>query len=138
MKVLFDTCVIIDSLQNREPFAEVSNKLLLAVARGEIEGYITAKSITDIFYLTHRITHDNEKTKDITAKLLSLYKLLDTKGIDCERALVSDISDFEDAVMVQTAKRTEMDLIVTRNEKDFNKSDVKINNPQELVKSLKL
>ena len=32
MRALIDTCVIIDALQNREPFAEDAQKIFLAVA----------------------------------------------------------------------------------------------------------
>ena len=46
------------------------------------------------------------------------------------------ITDYEDAVMCETAERCEADLIVTRNEKDYRKSKVKVLSPGELVKFL--
>ena len=57
MRVLVDTCVIIDALQSRAPFSEVAQKLFIYSANKQFEGYITAKSVTDIYYLTHRLTH---------------------------------------------------------------------------------
>ena len=62
--------------------------------------------------------------------LLIPFDVLDTAGIDCRKALSSDISDFEDAVMTETALRANMDYIVTRNERDYIKSPV----PDETIK----
>ena len=56
MRVLVDTCVIIDALQSRVPFSEAAQKLFIYSANKQFEGYITAKSVTDIYYLTHRLT----------------------------------------------------------------------------------
>ncbi len=53
MRVLIDTCVIIAALQSRDPFAEAAQKLFIYSANKKFEGYITAKSATDIYYLTH-------------------------------------------------------------------------------------
>lgn len=53
------------------------------------------------------------------SKLLTLFHLLDTTSLDCRKAISSEISDHEDAIMVETAIRSEMDCIVTRNVKDY-------------------
>ena len=68
--------------------------------------------------------------------LLIPFDVLDTAGIDCRKALSSDISDFEDAVMTETALRANMDYIVTRNERDYVKSPVPVCTPSELLKLL--
>lgn len=99
-------------------------------------GFITAKSVTDIYYLTHRLTHDDKETRKILSKLFSLFHILDTGSLDCRKALSSEIRDYEDAVMVETAIRTEMDCIVTRNVKDYAKSPVKVCEPCMFLKLL--
>lgn len=136
MRVLFDTCVILDALQAREPFREDAEKLFLAVANERINGALTAKSITDIYYLTRRLTHSDQRTREILMNLLSLFDLVDTTGNDIRQALLSEISDFEDAVMVEAAVREELDCIVTRNQHDFRKAACKIVSPGELLKML--
>ena len=103
MRVLLDTCIVIDALQNREPFSADAQAIFLAVANRAIEGYITAKSITDIYYLTHRLTHSDKATRDILNKLFSLFGVLDTTANDCREAVFSDVSDYEDAVRRLTA-----------------------------------
>ena len=136
MRVLLDTCIVIDALQSREPFSADAQAIFLAVANRAIEGYITAKSITDIYYLTHRLTHSDKATRDILNKLFSLFGVLDTTANDCREAGFSDVSDYEDAVMINTAEREKMDYIVTRNVRDYSKSDVPVLTPAELLNKI--
>lgn len=136
MRVLVDTCVIIDALQSRVPFAEDAQKIFMASANKQIEGYITAKAVTDIYYLTHRLTHSDVETRKILSKLFTLFHLLDTTSLDCRKAVSSEMSDYEDALMVETAIRSEMDCIVTRNIKDYVKSSVKVYQPATFLKVL--
>lgn len=136
MRVLVDTCVIIDALQSRAPFAEAAQKLFIHSANKQFEGYITAKSVTDIYYLTHRLIHSDIETRKILNKLFTLFHLLDTASIDCKKAISSEVDDYEDAVMVETAIRSEMNLIVTRNVKDYTKTSVKVCEPSVFLKLL--
>lgn len=136
MRVLIDTCVIVDALQSRVPFAEAAQKLFIYSANKQFEGYITAKSVTDIYYLAHRLTHSDAETRKILSKLFTLFHLLDTTSLDCRKAVPSGIGDYEDAVMVETAIRSEMDCIVTRNVKDYVKSSIKVCEPSALIKIL--
>ena len=52
MKILLDTCIVIDFLQGREPFAEDAYQIFRLLATEIFSAYITAKSTTDIYYLT--------------------------------------------------------------------------------------
>lgn len=133
MRVLIDTCIIIDALQNRQGFAENAQKIFLLAANRKFTGYISAKSVTDIYYIMHRYFHDDRQARIILNKLLIIFSIMDTAGADCRQALLSNISDFEDAVMVETAKRYDADCIVTRNIKDYAKSYIKIFTPEEFI-----
>jgi predicted nucleic acid-binding protein len=120
MKVVIDTCVIIDVLQQREPFWEDSYHVFRLVADEKVEGIITAKSLTDIFYIIHKATHSNERTEEIIQKLLELFSLEDTMAEDCKNALLyRESRDFEDSIMIETGKRLGAKYIVTRNTKDY-------------------
>ena len=136
MKVLLDTCVVIDVLQGRQPFCDSAQSVFLSAASEQFEGFLTAKSTADIYYLTHRLTHSDSETKDILLKLFSLFQLLDTSGADCCNAISSKTSDYEDAIMVETAKRTGMNCILTRNTPDYRYSSVPVYTPDEFLKIL--
>jgi predicted nucleic acid-binding protein len=138
MRVLIDTCVIIDALQSRAPFAEAAQKIFLYSANKQFEGYITAKASTDIYYLTHRLTLSDVETRKILSKLYTLFHLLDTTSLDCKKAISSEISDYEDAIMVETAIRSEMDCIVTRNVKDYAKALITVYEPDALITLLEV
>ena len=83
IKVVIDTCVVLDVLQKREPFFHDAVKIFYAAASDQIEGILTAKSITDLFYIHHRFTHDNEATRGILRKLTELFTIADTAASDC-------------------------------------------------------
>lgn len=136
MRAAIDTCVVVDALQSREPFFQDAQSVFLLCANRQFEGFLTAKSITDIYYLTHRQTHSDKATRDALSKLCTLFGLLDTTGVDIRKAILADISDFEDAVMIETAVRSGADCIVTRNKKDYSKAPIYVYTPSEFVELL--
>ena len=136
MKALVDTCVIIDLLQKREPFFDDAHELFLAVATDRFEGYISAKSVADICYLMHCFLHDDSKTRKALDALFNLFHLLDTTGLDCRKALLSQVNDYKDALMIETARRSDMDCIITRNLKDYSKSPISVVAPRVFLEDL--
>ena len=136
MRALIDTCVIIDGLQNREPFSKSAQTIFLAAANNQFVGCITAKAATDVYYLTHRCLHDDKASRNVLGKLFAIFEVLDTAGMDCRHAIPSEISDYEDAVMAETALRTEVDCIVTRNVSDYKKAKITVYTPEEFLRQL--
>ena len=136
MRVILDTCIIMDAIQNREPFAEDAKNIVRAAANKWFTGCITAKSSTDIYYLTHRCTHSDKDTRAILTKLFILFDVVDTAGMDARKAISSQVSDYEDAVMIETAMREDADCIVIRNIKDYSKSPVPVYDPAEFLRLL--
>lgn len=136
-KVLLDTCVVLDVLQNRQPFAVVSKKIFEDIANKNYQGFLTAKSITDIYYLCHKTTHSDEVTRQIIGKLFCIFQVVDTTAEDCEQALVAGIHDYEDAVMTKTALRIGADVIITRNVKDFVDAKIDVCSPEKFLEKLK-
>lgn len=133
MRVLLDTCVIVDTLQARQPFCEAAQAIFLQAANERFQGFITANSVADIYYLTHRLTHNDKETRKILTKLFSLFTVADTAGADCLHAIPSPLADYEDAMMVETAKRLEMDCVVTRNILDYREADIPVYSPDAFL-----
>lgn len=69
--------------------------------------------------------------------MLIIFGIMDTSGEDCRHALLSRISDFEDAVMFETAKRSDADCIVTRNTKDYANAGMTVYTPEEFIRKVK-
>ncbi len=136
MNIIVDTCVIIDALQQREPFVIDAQSLCLAVAKGDVSGFIPAKSVADIYYIMHRSIHSDADTRNLLKKLFMSFGILDTTALDCRNALTSPVSDFEDAILAETAYRNGVDYIVTRNTKDFTRSVIPVITPTEFMQKI--
>lgn len=133
MRAVIDTCVILDYLQCREPFFDDALNIAIGRANNEFEAYITASSLTDLYYIIHRHTHSSIETRRIISDLTILFGLIDTYAEDCINALHSEMKDYEDSVMSETAYRIKADCIVTRNIKDYERSRVPAVLPSEFL-----
>jgi predicted nucleic acid-binding protein len=133
MKVMIDTCVVIDALQNRQPFSRDAQKILLLLAVDRFQGCITAKAMTDIFYIFHRFCHDSEAARQTLQKVIQFYDVVDSSARESREGVLSPITDYEDAVLEATAFEEKMDFIVTRNVKDFSQSRVKAILPSDFL-----
>ena len=128
MKALFDTNVVIDYLVQRQPFYDSARNVLQMVLAGEIEGIISAGTVTDIYYIVAK--HIGTKQAVATIRdLVEVLEITDTKASDIEEALKLDFPDFEDAVQCAVAIRLKADYIFTRNVKDFQRSPVAVISP---------
>lgn len=137
MRAVVDTCVVLDYLQNREPFFDDALNIAIGRANREYEAYITASSMTDLYYIVHRSTHSAEETHRIISTLTLLFGLVDTYAEDCINALHNGMPDFEDAVMGESAYRINADCIITQNIRDYAKSKVPAVTPAEFLMKLK-
>ena len=133
MKALIDTNIIIDALQTRNGFFDDAQNVLIAAANGEYKGIIASNAILDIYYIIHRYTKDDYKTRNYISKILTIFDVCDTTSKCIEDALMSKIHDYEDAVMSETAYDIDADYIITRNIKDYRESRVKAIEPQDFL-----
>lgn len=63
MRVLIDTNVLLDFLLQRELFFQDAERLFQAIDSGQILGYVTATTLTDIFYIARRHTRSIEQAR---------------------------------------------------------------------------
>ena len=134
MKNLFiDTNVIIDVLAGRKPFSETTAKLFNYAEKGKINLYVSALSYSNIYYIIKKICSHRAMLvmlKDLEAITVTLDV---TKQI-ISKSLHSDFIDFEDSIQYYTAlSNKKIGAIVTRNGKDYKKSDLAILTPQEAL-----
>ncbi len=132
MRVLFDTNVILDVMLLREPFHKYSALLLAKVERKEIEGFLCPTTITTIFYLAQK-TKGSQETQKIIEALLRIFEISSVNKFILKSALKSDFSDYEDAVLHESAIESNVDIIVTRNVKDFSHAKLIVLAPEELL-----
>ena len=116
-KVLLDTNVVLDAIAAREPFRASAERIFLCAAQGKIEAFLTASSVTDIYYIARKSIGD-DAAREALRGLLQLFSLVDVRRQECEAALDLPLADYEDALMVICAKKAGADYIATR-DKDF-------------------
>lgn len=132
IKVLFDLNIILDVLQEREPFYETAAQLLAYAETGKIQGFIAPLSLTTLFYLIQKDQSAAHAKVTIT-NLLQILKIAAVDQSTIEQALSLSYKDFEDAVQMMAAVQCKADYLVTRNVKDFQPAPLSAIQPSELL-----
>lgn len=128
MKLLLDTCVLIDYFGRREPFFEACNALRVAEWFGEFELWASAKSFTDVFYVLSRRVPSKDIQRAFCASASFLH-VVSIDGNDIVRAAQEGWEDFEDCLIAQAARKIGADWIVTRDADGFARSRVPVMAP---------
>jgi predicted nucleic acid-binding protein len=138
MKVVIDNNVAIDALKPRQPFDSEAKTVFRLFGEERFEPYVTANSLTDIFYVLRRGDSANAaKAKSVVANLMSVVGVISLTETDCADALDLPMNDFEDAVTAICAKKIEADCIVSRDNKfAAAKTAVEVISPAELIERL--
>lgn len=137
IRVLLDTNVLIDVLQKRQPWFAFSKEIFTAAANQDILGYITAKQAGDLYFFACKQLRGepdiDKKARTILNHLFAIFELIDSRGSDCEMALLRENGDFEDAMLIESAVREKIDCIVTRNGAHFKNAPVAVYDPESFV-----
>ncbi len=75
MRVLIDTNIVLDFLLQREPFSQDAELLFQAIDVGEVVGYVTATTLTDIFYISRRHTRSIEQARQAVSETLTVMMI---------------------------------------------------------------
>lgn len=130
MRVLIDTNVVLDFLQEREPFVENAVRLFERIDTGEIEGFIAATTITNIYYIVRRAA-GRVVAQDVITQVLADLNICAVDLQILEQALALNFEDFEDAVQYACAVAHSVDAIVTRDTSGFVNAGISVMLPDE-------
>ncbi len=134
IKIMFDTNVILDVLLAREPFVAAASELFIALETGQLQGLIAATTVTTIFYLATKVLGASS-AKNSISRLLQLFEVAPINRVVLEQAVNTSFSDFEDAILYQSAVQAGAHGLVTRDIQGFKKAELPIYTPMELLKS---
>lgn len=133
MRLVLDTNVVLDVLLAREPFVGDSARVMAAVETGAVEGFLCSTTVTTLHYLTAKAAGRRAAESQISA-LLRIFQVAPVNGVVLSAALGSKSRDFEDAVLLESARAVSADAIVTRNPRDFDKSSgISIHTPGDIL-----
>jgi predicted nucleic acid-binding protein len=131
MRVLIDTNIVLDFLQERSPFVENAARLFERIDAGEIEGFIAATTITNIYYIVRRAA-GRAVAQDAITQVLSDLNICTVDLEVLEQALALYFEDFEDAVQYACAAAHSVDAIVTRDASGFINTEIPVILPEEI------
>ena len=99
----------------------------------ELSAYITANTVTDIFYVVRKHIKDKEALRETMQRMSTVVDVADVLKSDILKAFELDITDYEDALLARCAKRLKADYIITRNTRDFRNSPVTPIEPSDFL-----
>lgn len=135
MNVLFDTNVVLDVFQHREPHYEASAFALNAILEHSATGFFPAHAVATVDYVLRKYANRMTATNAINW-ILERFEICSCDDTILRLAARSDFADFEDAIVAFSAQRSSCHFIVTRNTGDFSTSPVTALSPELFLKKL--
>jgi predicted nucleic acid-binding protein len=135
-KLLVDTNIVLDLLANREPFNKSAEKVFSLADKKKLELFISALTFANTNYVLSRLKSAKE-AREILRRFRVLVKVvpLDDKIIDLA---LNDNSfgDFEDGLQYYSGIENDIDIIITRDLKDFKASKIPVMTSDEYLISI--
>lgn len=136
VNILIDTNVAVDFVACRQPFYEASEKIILLAKSPDIDAYVSAAAVTDVYYISRRELKNKNLTLKLLKNFLTIVKVATVTEKEIAWAINSSWRDFEDAVQYSVALSNKIDYIITRNAEDFSESEISVVTPENFCKML--
>ncbi|MDR1786293.1 MAG: PIN domain-containing protein [Spirochaetaceae bacterium] len=93
--LLYDTNVILDITLRREPYYQDAARIAILSEKGFVEGYISASTITDIYYVTHKTIKDKKNAMGLLKNVLKTASIAAVTEDEIFQAIEIDWNDEE-------------------------------------------
>lgn len=138
INILIDSNIILDVVQEQEPFTSNAKNILSQCITRRINGFVTAHSLCDIFYILRK-DKTLEERLSLIGTLCKYVTVLSERQSDFEDiANNPETRDLEDSLQMVCAENYALDYIVTRNTKDFSASKIPAIEPDTFINILKV
>lgn len=132
-RLLIDTNIVIDLLSKRDEFYDEAADLFSRADKKELELMISSLTFANTNYILTKLKSSKE-AKEILRKFKVLVELLSLDDKITELALSDDnFPDFEDGLQYYSAIENQIDIIITRNKKDFKNSKIPVLTAKEFL-----
>ena len=132
-RLLIDTNIVIDLLSKRNKFYDEAADLFSRADKKELELTISSLTFANTNYILSKLKSAKD-AREILRKFKVLVELLSLDDKVTELALSDDnFPDFEDGLQYYSAIENQIDVIVTRNKKDFKNSKIPVLNAKEFL-----
>jgi len=133
--VFIDTNVVLDFFLDREPFADPAATIFSLAVDKDIKAYVSPLTFSDSYYILRKYAAHEKVIKKLTllSSIVSISKMTRETVL---KALDSKFKDFEDAMQYYSAEDYDgIDVIITRNPKDFKHSNLATMTPDGFLRS---
>ena len=132
-RLLIDTNIVIDLLSKREKFYDEAAALFSRAEKKELVLTITSLTFANTNYILTKLKSAKE-AREILRKFKVLVELLNLDDKIAELALSDEsFPDFEDGLQYYSAIENQIDVIITRNKKDFKNSKIPVLSTKEFL-----
>lgn len=132
-RLLIDTNIVIDLLAKRDKFYDEAAELFSRADKKELELTISSLTFANTNYILTKLKSSKE-AREILRKFKVLVELLSLDDKITELALSDDnFPDFEDGLQYYSAIENQIDIIITRNKKDFKNSKIPVLTAKEFL-----
>jgi predicted nucleic acid-binding protein len=134
-RLFLDTNVMLDLLGERIPFYNSIAKIATLADRKQLELVVSALSYATVNYFLTKY-ENAKKAKEKLRKFKIISKIADLDELTIEKGLNSNFADFEDSLQYFSALKSDCNILITRNAKDFKESMLPVMTPDEYLKSI--
>ncbi|GGZ65521.1 type II toxin-antitoxin system VapC family toxin [Mesonia mobilis] len=132
-KILIDTNIVIDLLSKRKDFYDDAADLFSQADKKELNLTISSLTFANTNYILTKLKSAKE-AREILRKFKVLVELLSLDDKITELALSDEsFPDFEDGLQYYSAIENDVDIIITRNKKDFKNSKLPVLTAKEYL-----
>ena len=125
MKILLDTNIVLDLLLERKPYFNSSKEIFILIETKKVKGYLSVSSITTLHYLIAKALNKQE-ANNVIEKLLKIFLITPLNKAVFIDTIANNGIDFENSVIFSSALHHQIDYIITRDKKGFQKLKVKV------------
>jgi predicted nucleic acid-binding protein len=132
-KILIDTNIVIDLLSKRKDFYDDAASLFSQADKKQLKLTISALTFANTNYILTKLKSVKE-AREILRKFKVLVELLCLDDKITELALSDEtFPDFEDGLQYYSAIENDIEIIITRNKKDFKNSKLPVLTAKEFL-----
>ncbi len=132
-RILVDTNIVIDLLSKRKDFYEEAADLFSRGDKKELQLTISALTFANTNYILCKLKTAKE-AREILRKFKVLVEVLSLDDKITQLALSDDeFPDFEDGLQYYSAIENHIDIIITRNKKDFKNMKIPVLTAKEFL-----
>jgi len=136
-KLLVDTNIVLDLLAKREPFYKSAAHIFSLADKNKLKLSISTLTFANTNYVLSRLKSASE-AREILRRFRVLVSIVSLNDKIIDLALNdSNFGDFEDGLQYYSAIENNLDIIITRDLKDFKGSKLPVMTPDGYLTSMK-